>query len=105
MGWAHAVLTILVGVGASHAISWLLSLLDYGFGMKWLWLHDILGLILIIWAPAPIVIGITIWKKKVFGEQPRADGRMTLPAITTIIILGMWWALLISNPIRDLAGV
>jgi hypothetical protein len=37
-----------------------------------------------------VIVGIAIWRKRVFSERPRVEGRMTLPAMTTAAILGLW---------------
>lgn len=102
MGWAHAGLAILAVVGAPPAVYGLLPDI-YWPDTGWAPLYDDLST-MIFWVPAPVVVGITLWRRRVFGEQPRADGRTTLPAMTTAAILGMWWLLLISGPVRHWAG-
>ena len=127
MGWSHATLTILAVVGAPFVLSSLLTYCTYqdplgcavyfapfaGASLLTYWpdagwtrfyeISDVLQMIL-LWAPAPVVVGITLWRKRASGERPRADGRTTLPAMTTVAILGLWWLLLIGNPIRHLIG-
>ena len=105
MGWAHAALTILVAVGAPLAGLSLLSPF-YWLDAETASFYDILDALtrIPILAPAPVVVGITIWRKRVFGERPRADGRMTLPAMTTVAILGMWWLFPVSSLVRDWIG-
>lgn len=107
MGWVHAALTILAVVGAPPAVLSLLSLLGiYWPDVETVLFYDILDALtwILILAPAPAVVGITIWRKRVFGEQPRADGRMSLPAMTAVAILGMWWLLPISSMVRYWIG-
>lgn len=108
MGWVHAILTILAVIGSPPVISSLLFRLEiYRLDIEREQLYyDILNTLemALILAPAPVVIGITIGRKKVFGEQPRADGRMTLPAMVTVAILGMWWLLPSSGLIRLWTG-
>lgn len=102
MGWAHAALTILAVVGAPPVVLWGIYWPDVEAAQ----FYDILDALtwILILAPAPAVVGITIWRKRVFGERPRADGRMSLPAMTTVAILGMWWLLTNSSMVRAWIG-
>lgn len=107
MGWVHAALTILAVVGAPPAVLSLPSLLEiYWLDVEAAQFYEIssaLAMILIL-VLAPAVVGITIWRKRVFGEQPRADGRMTLPAMTTVAILGLLWLVPTSSVVRAWIG-
>ncbi len=43
--------------------------------------------------PAPVAIGIIVYRKRLFFEPPDPNRGMSLPAIVTVTILGLLWSI------------
>ena len=99
MGWVHAGLVIVAVIGGS---SWLAqmpfpisdALIMDAANMRQF--HDTrLAVIhLMLMVPPPVVMGITIWRGKAFGEPSRTNRRVTLPGWAVVGFLGLWWIML-----------
>lgn len=42
--------------------------------------------------PAPVTIGIIVYRKRLFFEPPEPNRSLSLPAIVTVTILGLLWS-------------
>ena len=62
-------------------------------------LHHVLqGLPLaFVLVPAPVMIGVIIRRGSVFFEPPDPNRRMTLAAMGTGAVLGLWWLWLLTS--------
>ena len=102
MGWTHAFLTITAVVGGSTFAAESLYLIpiyhdddfvstsDLGpFQFHYHYVYILVGVAVLV--PPPVVIGITLWRRKVFGEPPNINRKLSWSTLTTIIILGLWW--------------
>ena len=100
MGWTHAFLTIAAVVGGStfaansvfqipiyHDGDFVYSM-DLGF-QSVSYLQTLAQVA--VFVPPPVVIGITLWRRKVFGEPPNINRKLSWSTLTTVIILGLWW--------------
>ena len=63
--------------------------LDESFTFDYVMLIIPLAFILV---PAPVAIGITVYRKRLFFEPSDPNRGMSLPAIVTVTILGMLWS-------------
>lgn len=45
----------------------------------------------VLLVPPPVVMGVVLWRKKVFGEPCGGDRRLSGPVIVTVVIVGVWW--------------
>ncbi|MCG8626986.1 MAG: hypothetical protein MJE68_33920 [Proteobacteria bacterium] len=53
---------------------------------------------LVLLIPPPVVIGITIWRGKAFGEPDGGTSRrVSLPGWVVVGILGFWWVMLLGS--------
>ena len=99
MGWTHAILTIIAVVGGSTFAAdslWQIPIYHNGdfvhagdLGIPLLYAQPLVGVAVLV--PPPAVIGIILWRRKVFGEPPNINRKLSWPTITTVIILGLWW--------------
>lgn len=98
MGWTHAILTIIAVVGGSTFAAdslWQVPIYHEGefvhaddLGVPLLFAQPLVGVAVLV--PPPAVIGITFWRRKVFGEPPNINRKLSWSTITTVIILGIW---------------
>lgn len=101
MGWIHAGLVVVAVMGGSCALANMPIIYQIGVDEGAVFvardIHELQTTIshLVLLIPPPIVIGMTIWRGKAFGEPDgKIARRITLPGWATIGVLGLWWVML-----------
>ena len=111
LGWLHAGLAIVAVIGGSMGSIIILNLITI-LSMETAISHDLdqsfplahivnslpLACILI---PAPVAIGIIIWRRRLFFEPSDPDRGMSLPAMVTVAVIGLWWLMPASSILPD----
>ena len=103
MGWIHAGITIMIVLAVSMVSIIILNSIimmtvtttttnnDLGESFMFNYVVLILPLAFLL-VPAPVAIGIIVYRKRLFFEPSDPNKGMSLPAIVTVTILGLLWS-------------